>query len=560
MLRDTFIVMGSVDSGRAAGAFHMYDIKDPRAPKLLASSMGNDTANLRELHAMPVAMINGKDILVFPTTTGIVFFDFTNPLTPKKIGALALSGVSGGDYDNAAWKLSWAYPYVYVGGTGNGLYVVDATDPANPTLASKVPTGSLGNFRIGPTFAAGNYVVVTGMDQPTTKVSVLDASNPKAPTLLTSTTIQASLYDALVVGDRIYGPGTNGDYAFLKWTPTAITMMAMGKSGSDRGGYCTYQSGFAVCGQSSEGYKKWDVQNETKPTMVGRGSGPSGGDFDFATIVGNLVYLGNDHGSGAVLIPHQMGPDNTPPTVMQIYPSEGETKQAVTSRVTVFLSEDYDIASVSPTSMIVRKTGGAAIEGTFSKSSFNALSFGPKAPLEANSTYEIVIPAGGLKDLVGNPIATAAMARFSTGATVTPGVGGASGGASGGSGGAGGGSGTGGVNGATGGSSASGGSSSTGGTAGDRGGPVATGGAAVLGTGGAIASTGGSVAPVGTGGKPSNTGGAGATGETGGGSAGCGCDVSSPGTGTSGALSLFMFAMLLGLRKKRSTRAAASRR
>ncbi|MEO5769716.1 MAG: Ig-like domain-containing protein, partial [Polyangia bacterium] len=558
-----FVIMGSNDSGKPPGAFHMFDVKDPRAPKLLASLVGTpEVANLRELHAMPVAMIDGKDILVFPTLTGIVFFDFTNVLMPKMIGSLALSGVSGGDYDNAAWMLSWAYPYVYVGGTGNGIYIVDATDPTKPTLVTRVPTGSMGNFRIGPTYAAGNYVVGIGMDQSPTKISVLDVSNPKSPFLLTTGSTAASLYSAIVVGDRIYGPGTNGDYSFVKWTPTAITTIGTGKSGSDRGGYCTYQSSFVICGQSSEGYKKWDVHNDAKPMLVGHGTDPAGvgGDFDFATIVGNLVYLGNDHGTGAALVPHQMGPDNTAPTVVQIFPSEGDTKQALTSRVTVFLSEDYDIGSVSPTSMIVRKAGGAAIEGTFSKSSFNALSFGPKAPLEANSTYEVVIPAGGLKDLVGNPIATAAMARFSTGATLTGGAGGAGGSVSTGSGGVGGRAGAGGVTGATGGASPSG----SGGTASGTGGGtvVATGGTTVVGSGGAVGTTGGSGPAVGTGGA-SSTGGAGAVGATGGGSAGCGCDVSNGGgggTGTARALSLFVVAILLGLRKKRSARQAALHR
>src|SRR5439155_20386236 len=46
------------------------------------------------------------------------------------------------------------------------------------------------------------------------------------------------------------------------------------------------------------------------------------------------------------------------------------------------------------------------------------LSFGFKQPLSANPTYEVMVPKGGLKDLVGNVIGTDTTIRFSTGATV----------------------------------------------------------------------------------------------------------------------------------------------
>jgi hypothetical protein len=421
MLRDVFIVMGSNDSGKPPGTFHFYDLKDPRKPRLLSSLGGTrETSDLRELHAMPVAMIGGRDITVFPTTSGIRFFDFTDPMRPAPVGSLTLPGVNGGDYDNAAWMLSWAWPYVYVGGTGNGLFIVDATDPSRPSLVKRVTTGELGNFRIGPTYAAGNQVVVLNMDQSPTHISVLEVGTPTRPFLLTTGSTPINLYSALVIGDRIYGPGTNGDYAFMSWSPTRIAMVAARRSGSDRGGYCTYQSGFVICGQSSEGYKKWAVQDEARITQVGYGTDPNapGGDFDFATVLGNLVYLGNDHGTGSALIPHQTAPDTSPPAVLRIFPEDREVRQPLSTRVTVFFTEDIDLGTVNPSNIIVRKIGGTAIDGVFSKSSFNAISFGARAPLEADTTYEVVIRAGGIEDLVGNALTTGFVSRFSTGATV----------------------------------------------------------------------------------------------------------------------------------------------
>jgi hypothetical protein len=203
----------------------------------------------------------------------------------------------------------------------------------------------------------------------------------------------------------------------MSWNGSAVNVVATGKSGTDRGGYCTFQSGFALCGQSSEGFKKWDTRNDTM-TLVGNGTDPNGpgGDFDFATTLGNLVFLGNDHGTGSALIPHQGAMDTIAPEVLKIYPSEA--RQPLSSRVTIFFSEDLDLDTVIPANILVRTAGGAPVPGVFSRSSFNAISFGPKGPLAPNTTYEVSIPAGGVADLVGNRISVASSVRFSTGATI----------------------------------------------------------------------------------------------------------------------------------------------
>jgi Bacterial Ig-like domain len=424
ILHGYLIVMGSNDSGKPPGSFHTYDISDPRNPLLKHTLEGTpETSKIRELHAMPVAIIDGKDFLVVPTTVGLQFFDFTDPLMPKPSGSVALTGVNGGDYDNAAWMLSWQWPYVFAGGTGNGVYIVDATDPANPVEVKPhaLTSPAVGNFRVGPTYAAGNYLVVGEMDVGATHFAVIDVGDVTKPFRLTTGSTPDDLYSSVVIGDHIYGPGTNGSYAFMKWTPDAISVVHHGQSGSDRGGYCTYADGFAICGQSKEGYKKWDVRDDANITQVGHGTDPegTGGDFDFATALGNLVYLGNDHGSGAALIPHQMGPDVTPPKVLKIYPNEGDVKQPLTTRLTTFFSDDIDLDTVNIQNIVVRKNGDCTpIAGNFSKSSFNAISFGAKAPLVANATYDVVVPAGGIKDLAGNAITVGAVAHFSTGTTI----------------------------------------------------------------------------------------------------------------------------------------------
>ncbi len=432
VLRGKLIVMASNDSGKPPGFFHVFDVSDPRKPVLLKSYSSALTAKNRELHAMPMAMIDGKFILATPQTTGVAFYDFTDPLNPKDVGSVALNGISGGDYTNVAWELSWSWPYLFVGSSGNGIDVVDATDPAKAVLVKNVPISQTGNFRVGPIHAAGNYLTVTSMDQQSTRVSVLDIGDPRAPFLLT-TAGGKSMYSSLTIGDMIFGDGLGSNYSFMKWTPGAITVVAEKKFGNDKGGYCTYQDGYGFCGQSSDGFHKIDLRqyDATNIKEVGRGVPPMAGDYDFATVLGNLVYLGNDHGTGATLIPHQLTPDTTPPKVLKVYPVDQSTKVRASTRITIFFTDEIDTDTVSASSIIVRKAGGAPIAGVFSRSSFNAISFGPRQPLEPNSTYEVVVVANGVKDLAGNAIVEPSVSQFSTGGVVVLGDGGVEGGAGG---------------------------------------------------------------------------------------------------------------------------------
>jgi hypothetical protein len=427
MVHGYLVVLGTKDSGKPPGAFHFFDVTDPKNPKLLKTYADADTANLREYHMWTSSKVGGKDVYVCPTTTGLAFFDFTDVMNPKLAGNLTLTGVNGGDYTNVAWMSSYSWPYVFTGSSGSGVNITDATDPTKPVLIKTVPIGQIGNFRVGPTYAAGNYLVITNMDQDPFRASVLDVSDPKNPSLLTTVTSPNGNYSSLVIGDWIFGGGTNANYTFAKWTPTAIKVVATKKIGTDKGAYCTLQDNFGICGQSSDGFHKIDLTDETNPTAVGGGvmggtyPVPEG-DFDFATVMGNLVFEGNDHDvhPGGGFIPHQMAPDTTPPKVLKVYPEDQATKQPLSTRVTVFFTDELDMDTVSATSIVLQKVGGSAIDAVLSHSSTNAISIGPKQALEPNSTYEVLVVSGGVKDIMGNAILGDTSSRFSTGTTVAP--------------------------------------------------------------------------------------------------------------------------------------------
>src|SRR6185436_4256017 len=92
--------------------------------------------------------------------------------------------------------------------------------------------------------------------------------------------------------------------------------------------------------------------------------------------------------------------------------------QPLTSRITLFFSDEIDIDTITADNVIVRPVDGQPIDGVFSHSSFNAVSFGAKADLLPDTTYEVIVNKGGLTDLAQNPIGEDTVIRFSTGDTI----------------------------------------------------------------------------------------------------------------------------------------------
>ncbi len=102
--------------------------------------------------------------------TGIEFWDWTDVTNATLIQSVALPNVNFSDYDVGAWWLAWQAPYVYVGASGNGIYIVDAgniadpSKPTGPTIVKNVPISQTGGFRIHPVFPVGNLLVASSVD------------------------------------------------------------------------------------------------------------------------------------------------------------------------------------------------------------------------------------------------------------------------------------------------------------------------------------------------------------------------------------------------------------
>ena len=143
-------------------------------------------------------------------------------------------------------------------------------------------------------------------------------------------------------------------------------------------------------------------------------AGNPSGDEDYPTPLGNLIALGDDVGFGTDIIVHSTDPDNTGPAVTMVIPKDGWTNQALTSRVGITTTDMIELLSLDNTTFIVRPVGGQALSGAYTHQ-FGIVNFSPDKPLLRNTTYEVVIPAGGMRDWTGNAVSVAFTSRFSTG-------------------------------------------------------------------------------------------------------------------------------------------------
>lgn len=381
----------------------------------LISKTDADTQAIRKPRGYGFSSSYPGDYVVLQATNGIQFWDWTDVSNPVLLKYMVLPGMqaSTGYSTGSAWWVFWQAPYVYIGGSVSGLYVVDASDPQNPVLVKQMPTSQTGGFLLGPVFVVGNLLVGSTMNKP--GYVTFDISDPKNPILIKAqTTGLPTIYSILLNGNKILGAGMDNKlYVHSINNPAQFKLINSSADMGGKGGYINFQDGYAHVGASNN-YAKVNIRNNLSYPIVGTGtSGLSGRDEDFANVLGNLVFVSSDHTVGSALMPHQSAPDTKGPAVNMVNPKNGTANQAVTSRIGLTFTDQIDLSSVKSTTFIVRPVGGAALSGKYS-SQTNIVNFSPDQPLQPNTTYEVVVPAGGIKDYAGNATTTTFSARFST--------------------------------------------------------------------------------------------------------------------------------------------------
>ncbi|MCH8844882.1 MAG: Ig-like domain-containing protein [SAR324 cluster bacterium] len=112
------------------------------------------------------------------------------------------------------------------------------------------------------------------------------------------------------------------------------------------------------------------------------------------------------------------GRDDKAGSVNMVNPKDGASGQPVTSRVGLTFTDQVDLASVDLSTVIVRRRGALApLPGRFSHQT-GIVNFWPDAPLAPNAVYEVLVPAGGVRDYAGNATPTGFSSLFSTGGAI----------------------------------------------------------------------------------------------------------------------------------------------
>ncbi|MCO4744834.1 MAG: Ig-like domain-containing protein [Proteobacteria bacterium] len=438
------------DSGLTGGGLLTYDVSDPRAPELVhtehqffangreeevedipdATVYDGRTGGFREAHSIGFSHLDGRDLAMFHTALGIEIWDLTDMLDPQPVSTLDLPDVQAGDYTNVAWQLSWQGNYAYVASSNQGIFIVDTTDPDAPVLADRdgapnpVPPGELGGFRIGPLFAVGNQLVVSSMDD-RGGYAVLDITEPAHPNLTSALTSGLeTFYSICFSGDRIIGSvrGAGAQMTVHDVRDPYVITSVGNRPVIDEQLYCSTQDGFVFQGNEGD-FAKVDVRDPQDFHEVGRGSlGRPNADHGQVTPFGNLLFVGNDHGTGSALFPHQAEPDTAPPAVVAVFPRDGSEHVGANTRVGLAFTDAIDNMTLTTDNLELREVGGDVVPGRFAVQG-HLVNFAPDAPLSRGSTYEVNAVAGGLHDWSGNAVD----ADFSSTFTVSPLDGGAPG-------------------------------------------------------------------------------------------------------------------------------------
>lgn len=106
-----------------------------------------------------------------------------------------------------------------------------------------------------------------------------------------------------------------------------------------------------------------------------------------------------------------------PPTVVRTSPANHKRDVALNAALVVVFSEPVDPASLTPSTVQLR-TKGAVVESRleFIDDAHTTVELTPAAPLSGATEYEIVVAAGGVRDLSGDALQSGLVASFATAA------------------------------------------------------------------------------------------------------------------------------------------------
>ncbi len=434
------------------GGVSFFDVSEPCAPTLHGEGYSD---SMRESHSLGFSTVQGRDYMAVDYHGGLVeerggsgddddvptgevlggvgFWDVTDRSAPVWVSELDLPGYHYPDsYTRLTLSVFWQGPWVYVSGTSNGVYIVDASDPLNPTLA--------GQYLFEPGLLVGSFHVIGNLAMASTaggfRTVMMDVSDPLDPQPIAGGEFNVgdgdgrprAYYFANFGGH--YGlfarkDGGGGPVLYDLRDPSRPRFAGDAPTPDGSGGYVSLHEQYVFIGDSNFG-SVWDFTEERDAVEVGRMQ--LQGDFDTLVPIGNVAIASVDSGSApgqaTAVVPWRLAVDERGPRVGLTSPSDGDRFQALSSRIGLSFDEQIEPMSVhagSARAWSLRagadgwETAAVQVQVNVQE---NLVNLTPLTALEPDTTYVIELPAGGIADTSGNTLADAVELRFSTGETV----------------------------------------------------------------------------------------------------------------------------------------------
>lgn len=412
----------------------MFDFSDPYNPKLLNRvEMYEEHSGMPEMNAWGITTgYNGVHI-AHADTNSLAFWDFTDHMNPQKVSEVALpfpwdARDCGKPLRGKPIAHAWQAPYVYSAMRGIGIDILDVHDIENPTVVKRFETcdhPDHGWLSVGVVHVVGNLLIHSVHVYGDRYIMTMDISDPENPVELdfVKEDFLKNLYCGYVNGNRYFASGP----AIHEYDISDPTNMQFVRT-YNRTGECNHecstggtdvQDNYIHWGGSRSGYEKFDLTTGQSVGVTGPLTNPEDpeqyADLDLVTVFGNMaVVCSEDQYQVIGLVPHQSEPDRNPPVVNMVNPVDDAQGMAVTSRVGLTFTDNIDHRTVNMQTVIVRPEGGEALVGKYSTYK-GIVNFSPDACLQANTCYEVVVPAGGVKDYAGNATTEEFTSTFCTG-------------------------------------------------------------------------------------------------------------------------------------------------
>ena len=248
------------------GSLQIVDVSNPASPQLVGQVSGRSFFDV---------VVSGTT--AYAAGTGLRLFDVSTPATPVARGVVAVPGGS-------VLSVALSGTTVYLASGNAGLAVVNAANPAAPTLTSTLALGG---------FATRVAVVGTRAYLSVNDVGlvVVDVSNPAAPVELGRFAIASSQVRSVAVSGTTAVVGRDDGVVVLDVSnPAAITQRGTLGFGVNGSGQSVVLAGTtAYVGNRYSGVRVLDIANPAAPVQTRL---IDNGGFSFkVNVVGGIAYV-----------------------------------------------------------------------------------------------------------------------------------------------------------------------------------------------------------------------------------------------------------------------------